>query len=858
MANKQTKKKTAKKSSNNCVKVQSRSYKDEIWGVVLIVLGILIGLAAYSSSEVLLAVWARVAVFGLFGLAGYAVPVLFAIWGIMLIAIKNPRTVAARTVFIVIGVLALLTFIHFCYYKYFETEGGFFAFLANSFVLGKTYMQGGGFFGAILAYPFDLLMGQIGSMVLFGAIVLISIMIVTSFSVRSFGVKIGEMLSRTGREVEEESSRREERRNERRAIKESMAREKPENRATEAAVSREKYRDPQMPYEDVPAKNNLFVDCVSSTDAENARDLDIYKPKKPSWERYKDAPSHIGATIEVFDKEIPQEPPFEAEDLPPWEENDAYDIVAEEESYAPAQAEESYDYIDDISEIDEQSKMDAAPPQSAEIPKTEEYVKPPVSLLTLGTPARTKGVNDADQKAVLLERTLSSFGVSAKVIGASMGPVVTRYELQPAPGVKVSRIVNLSDDIALALAADSIRIEAPIPGKAAIGIEVPKTDRAIVRVRDLIDTDEFRSAKSKLTFALGKDISGKNIYADLMKMPHLLVAGTTGSGKSVCLDTMIVSMLYNASPEEVQMIMVDPKQVTMKMYNGIPHLRIPVVTDARKAASALVWAVTEMTQRYKLFSELNYKDIDRFNANAIGEGMKPLPKLVIFIDEFADLMMVGSKEVEDSVCRIAQLGRAAGIHLVVATQTPRKDVLTGMIKANIPSRISLSVMSQIDSRVILDMNGAEKLIGNGDMLYYPVGSSKTIRIQGCLVEEEEVLRVKKFLSQRHTATYDESVMQAVEAAAESKGDSRNDSTAAEDMDELLQDAVKLAIENEQVSVSMLQRRFRIGYARAGRIVDEMEELGIVSPADGSKPRNVLMTWEGYRNMFMEDGDDIGY
>jgi len=259
-----------------------------------------------------------------------------------------------------------------------------------------------------------------------------------------------------------------------------------------------------------------------------------------------------------------------------------------------------------------------------------------------------------------------------------------------------------------------------------------------------------------------------------------------------------------------------------------------------------------------LFSELNYKDIDRFNANAIGEGMKPLPKLVIFIDEFADLMMVGSKEVEDSVCRIAQLGRAAGIHLVVATQTPRKDVLTGMIKANIPSRISLSVMSQIDSRVILDMNGAEKLIGNGDMLYYPVGSSKTIRIQGCLVEEEEVLRVKKFLAQRHTATYDESVMQAVEAAAESKNDSKNESTAAEDMDELLQDAVKLAIENEQVSVSMLQRRFRIGYARAGRIVDEMEELGIVSPADGSKPRSVLMTWDGYRNMFLEDGDDIGY
>ncbi len=441
-------------------------------------------------------------------------------------------------------------------------------------------------------------------------------------------------------------------------------------------------------------------------------------------------------------------------------------------------------------------------------------------------------------KAKILEDTLSNFGVDAKVVQISKGPTITRYELQPSPGVKVSKIVSLTDDIALNLAAENIRIEAPIPGKSAVGIEIPNEHSIIVTLREVIESKVFYESDSKLTFALGKNISGNPIVADLAKMPHMLIAGATGSGKSVCVNTLITSILFKSTPDEVKFLLIDPKVVELSNYNGIPHLLLPVVTDPKKAASALNWVVQEMTNRYKLFAQNGVRDIDSYNEffkNSINEK---LPKLVVIIDELADLMIVAPNQVEDAICRLAQMARAAGIHLIVATQRPSVDVITGVIKANIPSRISFAVSSQIDSRTILDMGGAEKLLGRGDMLFYPVGSSKPVRVQGAFVSDSEVKAVVDHMkSQVDNVTYEEDIISEIENPIHE-----------EEVDELLSDAIDLVIDVEQASISMLQRKFRIGYNRAARLVDEMEKRGIVSEHLGSKPRNVLISKEEFQDI----------
>lgn len=456
-------------------------------------------------------------------------------------------------------------------------------------------------------------------------------------------------------------------------------------------------------------------------------------------------------------------------------------------------------------------------------------------------------------KALILEQALKNFNIDIKVNNIVTGPTVTRYELLPAPGVKVSRILALSNDIALNLAAPSVRIEAPIPGKAAIGIEVPNGEVAMVKIKELLDTDEFRRHKSRLYFALGKDITGKNIYGDLAKMPHLLVAGTTGSGKSVCINSIIMSILYRSSPEEVNFLMVDPKVVEMKRFNGIPHMKTAVVTDPKKATSMLNWVVNEMLKRYQEFANANVKEIDAYNRLLQEQGEKIRPKLVIVIDELADLMMASKHEVEDAICRIAQLGRAAGIHLVVATQTPRADVITGMIKTNISSRIALTVSSSLDSRIILDMNGAEDLLGNGDMLFMPIGQSKPVRLQGCYISDAENDRVIDFLkSAAYERQQDEELEKQLEAGVAAAGNaagSEEEAPADGFEDELIPKAIELALEYEQISSSMLMRRLKIGYARAARLVDQLELKEIVSPADGNKPRQILITQEDYRRMF---------
>ncbi|MGN0570592.1 MAG: DNA translocase FtsK [Candidatus Fimenecus sp.] len=482
------------------------------------------------------------------------------------------------------------------------------------------------------------------------------------------------------------------------------------------------------------------------------------------------------------------------------------------------------------------------------------YEKPP--LTCLAAPKNTRNLKYEDElkaNATKLVDTLKSFGVETRIVDICRGPSVTRYEIQPAAGVKISRITNLADDIALNLAAGGIRIEAPIPNKAAVGIEVPNKNRATVTFREIVDTEQYRSAKSKLFVALGKDIAGNCMFADLAKMPHLLVAGTTGSGKSVCMNAMIVSILYNATPDEVKLLMIDPKQVEFTVYNGIPHLIVPVVSDPRKASGALAWAVTEMLTRYKLFSDNNVRDISGYNSICESIGQKKLPQIVIFIDELSDLMMAAPHEVEDSICRLAQMVRAAGMHLVIATQRPSVDVITGLIKANIPSRLSLKTSSQIDSRTIIDTVGAEKLLGNGDMLFYPVGIAKPIRIQGCFLSDKEVETVVDFIKGQEQTAYDDDVMQEIErqAAAEKKksgGMTSADDEGESEADEMIPKAIEVVVDAQMASTTLLQRKLKLGYARAARIIDNLEERGIIGPYEGAKPRKVLISKQQWYEM----------
>ncbi len=481
--------------------------------------------------------------------------------------------------------------------------------------------------------------------------------------------------------------------------------------------------------------------------------------------------------------------------------------------------------------------------------ETIPYVFPPTDLLRLQDNSNQEDITEELRKnADILTNTLQSFGVTARVIDINRGPAVTRYELQPGAGVKVSRIANLSDDLALNLAAKGVRIEAPIPGKAAVGIEVPNRNRDIVNIREIIESKEFQNAKSKLTVALGKDIVGNVVLADLKEMPHLLVAGSTGSGKSVCINSMIISLMYKANPDEVKLLLIDPKVVELNIYNGIPHLLIPVVTDPRKAAGALNWAVSEMLKRYQIFADNSVRDIEGYNKLADSrDDMQRMPKVVIIIDELADLMLVASSEVEDSINRLAALARAAGMHLVVATQRPSVDVITGTIKSNIGSRIAFKTSSQVDSRTIISDGSAEKLLGKGDMLFYPQTDMR--RVQGCFVSDKEVEDVVRFVKNGGTATYDEDILDDIEKlAAKEKGkktsdDSVGDGGGFDDGDEMLDAAIECVIEMGQASTSLLQRKLKLGYARAARIIDQMEERGVVGPFEGSKPRQVLISKE---------------
>ena len=489
--------------------------------------------------------------------------------------------------------------------------------------------------------------------------------------------------------------------------------------------------------------------------------------------------------------------------------------------------------------------------EHAMIVEDEHYEYPPVELLSKADKKTLKGGAKAlTETATKLQKTLYSFGVSAKVENVSVGPAITRYELKPAEGVRVSKIANLADDIALNLAAETIRIEAPIPGKQAVGIEVPNKEKEAVHLREVLESEEFGESSSKLTVALGKDVAGNIQLADIAKMPHLLIAGSTGSGKSVCINTIITSIIYKSKPSEVKMVMVDPKVVELSVYNGIPHLLIPVVTDPKKAAGALAWAVQEMDNRYNLFAQKGVRDIKGYNkAIEKEEGSGKLPQIVIIVDELADLMMVAAKDVEEAICRLAQKARAAGMHLVIATQRPSVDVITGLIKANVPSRIAFAVSSQVDSRTIIDSVGAEKLLGKGDMLFFPAGAPKPVRVQGAFVSDEEVEKIVDFVKQNGTANYSEDILETIENGNKTEKEIAQ-TDEDDETDPFLMDAIQTVVETGQASTSFIQRRFKVGYARAGRIIDQMEERGVISGFQGSKPREVLMSLEKLNELKM--------
>jgi len=602
------------------------------------------------------------------------------------------------------------------------------------------------------------------------------------------------------------------------------------------------YKSPFDPIN--PAKNEVTIANVPSEIKDDV--------KKPLYDLEYNEEENIINSIEEFETETA----VTSQDTYDYEEpivsiltGDSYNVQDEDKEPENIQVfeEEVFNVVkfrprlnDQIQHIDD--LIDNSSIDNSSIVKEkfveEPYEQPPFHILRQEK-KRVQNEYQIDEQEVTSNKlidTLASFGVGASVINVSKGPSVTRYELQPNPGVKVSKIVGLSDDIALNLAATGVRIEAPIPGKAAVGIEVPNKEITPVLFGEVIRSPEFTQHPSKLAFALGKDVAGRTIVGDVAKMPHLLIAGATGSGKSVCINTLIASILYKASPAEVKLLLVDPKVVELGVYNGIPHLLIPVVTDPKKAAGALSWAVVEMTNRYKLFAENNARDLKGYNSIMKAKNESTLPQIVIIIDELADLMMAAPHDVEDCICRLAQMARAAGMHLVIATQRPSVDVITGVIKANIPSRISFAVSSQIDSRTILDMAGAEKLLGRGDMLFNPIGEMKPTRVQGSFITDGEVEALVSFLKGKHTVTYDQDVLDKINAKEQQSAQ-----IEINDDDELLPQVVDMVIEYGQASASLIQRKFKVGYSRAARILDQMECWGIVGQAEGSKPRQILIS-----------------
>ena len=790
------KRKSSKKGKKNTKKTASNI---DLAIVALIVISILLGVLIYAKSGVI-GVKLNEILGGMMGIIKYVLPI-----GIFAMAIKMAidddeylSSKLAQCAILLISFAVLM-----CVYQVnvgnLTIDKSLSEVVKDSYALG-TQEKGGGALGAILAVPLVKLLGPIGAIILCVGIVII-------LAVFVFGINASEIINNF---IEKSQENREERLEQKQKDKEEQLKMRQEM-LEEKRKAREQARQEALADNSVGEQIKInFGGRLIDDDAKGGK------------VKY----SHEGEDLTPLTKETKKQKMQEIK------ENNQPDVI--ENNLFKQEEQKKEDKTKEVLQL-----------EHAMVVEDENYEYPPIELL--GKPAKKAlkgGAKALTDTATKLQKTLYSFGVSAKVENVSVGPAITRYELKPAEGVRVSKIANLADDIALNLAAETIRIEAPIPGKQAVGIEVPNKEKEAVHLREVLESEEFQNNKSKLTVALGKDVAGNIQLADIAKMPHVLIAGSTGSGKSVCINTIISSIIYNAKPSEVKLVMVDPKVVELSVYNGIPHLLIPVVTDPKKAAGALAWDVQEMDDRYNKFAQKGVRDLKGYNkAIEKEEGVGKLPQIVIIVDELADLMMVAAKDVEEAICRLAQKARAAGMHLVIATQRPSVDVITGLIKANIPSRIAFAVSSQVDSRTILDSVGAEKLLGKGDMLFFPSGAPKPLRVQGAFVSDEEVEKIVDFVKQNGTATYSEDILESIEKNNKTDKEIAQEADEDDETDPFLMDAIETVVETGQASTSFIQRRFKVGYARAGRIIDQMEERGIISGYQGSKPREVLMSKE---------------
>ncbi len=788
--------------------------------VILIVVSILLAVLIYTKSG-MIGTKLNEILGGVFGIVQYILPI-----GIFVIAIKiaSNGNDEFKMKLIQYGILIIALSVVLSVFQIssgeLQTSGELSEIVKDAYYLG-TQNKGGGAIGAVGAVPLVNLLGVIGAIILCIGVAAILV-------VFTFGINLSEMIQEMADKMEE---KREEKLEYREQRKKELAQMSQEERET-PAQRRRRERQERL------AKKEL----------ENGQNSPMENQIKINFG---------GQIVDGLDeKQGLKKYDHSNDDLEPLTKETKKGLLAKKEEKEVVQPDVlENNLFKQEDEQKEEKKREVLQLEHAMTVEDEHYEYPPVEILSKpGKKTLKGGAKALTDTATKLQKTLYSFGVSAKVENVSVGPAITRYELKPAEGVRVSKIANLADDIALNLAAETIRIEAPIPGKQAVGIEVPNHEKEAVHLREVLDSKEFKDSNSKLTIALGKDVAGNIQLADISKMPHVLIAGSTGSGKSVCINTIITSIVYHAKPSEVKFVMVDPKVVELSVYNGIPHLLIPVVTDPRKAAGALAWAVQEMDNRYNLFAAKGVRDLKGYNkAIEKEEGTGKLPQIVIIIDELADLMMVAKNDVEDAICRLAQKARAAGMHLVIATQRPSVDVITGLIKANIPSRIAFAVSSQVDSRTILDSIGAEKLLGKGDMLYFPAGAPKPSRVQGAFVSDDEVEKIVDFIKSNGTATYSEDILETIENSNKTDKEIAQE-TDDDETDPFLMDAIQTVVETGQASTSFIQRRFKVGYARAGRIIDQMEERGVISGYQGSKPREVLMSLEKLNELKMGSKD----
>lgn len=849
-------KKTVRRKKTSA-KPQGLTFESEVALWILLAVSILLFISNFGVGGKI-GNWASSLMFGLFGLMAYIFPVLMFIGLCFLISNK-------RNHFAIFKLIAsILLFCAFCMFLQLIVQD---KTMASAEIISSAYQYssekeiGGGAFGGFFVWLCVPNFGVPGSYVIAIAVMLVSLVLITERSIlrgmKRGGQKVYESAREDAIRYHENQQKRQQKRELRRVDK------KIEGVALDTKLKRkedpfgdevsEVKPDPDLKLPKVKMTEHISIEPVSEETASDPALPEIFiepvtmEEVRPVFDEKPDANQYDDAKMleEILSDAagMTEEKQRSAKKAEPVKKNEP---VTKNE---PAVRDEAVAIA---------GETDA----SVDRQKSKEYVFPPVSLLKQG---KSKGTGDSKAHLMAtankLQQTLKNFGVNVTITNVSSGPSVTRYEIQPEMGVKVSKIVNLTDDIKLNLAAADIRMEAPIPGKAAIGIEIPNKENVTVMFRELIESREFQENTSNIAFAAGKDIGGQTVVTDIAKMPHVLIAGATGSGKSVCINTIIMSILYKAHPDDVKLIMVDPKVVELSVYNGIPHLMIPVVTDPKKAAGALNWAVAEMDDRYRKFAEYGVRDLKGYNAKAAsvsemeGDG-KPqvLPQIVIIVDELADLMMVASHEVETAICRLAQLARAAGLHLIIATQRPSVNVITGLIKANMPSRIAFAVTSGVDSRTILDMVGAEKLLGKGDMLFFPQNYQKPLRVQGAFVSDKEVSDVVEFLKNENSmAEYNPKIQEKIEQSENISMSVSDGSNGADDKDILFREAGKFLIENEKGSIGAIQRKFKVGFNRAARIMDQLAEAGLVGPEEGTKPRKVLMTLEEFEQYIEECG-----